>query len=201
MSQAIALAGPNDFFRQAQALLPRGDAWPRDPSSDLSALLQACLASLARVHALAADLTEIESFPPTSEALLPDWEQAYGLPDPCSPINASTGQRQAAVAARIAASGGQSKSYFIGVAQALGFPITIETFAPATFGNTSFGEPIYGVPWIFAWQVNAPTLSENFALFGGATFGDPFATYSNTQLGCVLNRLKPAYSTLIMNYA
>jgi uncharacterized protein YmfQ (DUF2313 family) len=202
MSAALSIpyAAQPDFLAAAQALLPTGDAWSRDPNAQLTLLLDAAVASLARVHSRIADLTEREAFPPISVELLPDWEQAYGLPDPCSPVNATIGQRQAAVAARIAATGGQSEAYFIGVALSLGYAITITTFDAAEYGVSTYGSPMYGSKWRYAWQVNAPQISIQYATYGNAVYGEPYDSFSDTQLACVLNRLKPTYSILIMNY-
>jgi uncharacterized protein YmfQ (DUF2313 family) len=196
---SIPFLQQSDFLNAAQNLLPPGDAWAREADSSLAGLLNACVASLARVHARTAQLTEQEAFPPSSVELLPDWEAAFGLPDPCSPIGATIGQRQAALAGRISATGGQSAAYFISVAASLGYNITITTFDAAQFGVSTFGSPFYSTDWRYAWQVNTNDIAVFPATFGNSAFGDPFEAYSSTQLGCVLNRLKPAYSVLIIN--
>lgn len=201
MSQlGIPFAAQPDFLAAAQALLPPGDAWPREADAELTVFLKLSVASLARVHARAADLTEIESVPFLSQDLLPAWEAVYGLPDPCTPLNATIPQRQAAVQARMASNGGQTQDYFIGVAAALGYAITITTFAPAQYGVTGYGAPWYGQNWNFVWQVNVPSLAAFPAKYGQSQYGEPYVAYSGTQLTCVLNRLKPAYSIIIMNY-
>lgn len=198
---AIPKAGQPDFLAAAQALLPPGDAWPTDETALLSQMLNAAVASMARLHARAGNLTEQEAVPWLAVELLPAWEAAYGLPDPCTPLNATVPQRQAAVLARIAASvPGQTAAVFVAVAAALGYQITVTTFQPAQFGVSTFGCEWYNDSWRYVWQVNAPTLAAFPAQFGTSQFGDPFEAYSGTQLTCVLNRIKPAYSVLIMNY-
>lgn len=202
MSQAFSIpyAGQDDFLAVAQALLPTGDAWPRDADALLTVLLNAAVSSQVRFHARAADLSEMEAMPFLSQDLLPAWEAAYGLPDPCTPLNPTVPQRQAAVKARMASNGGQTKAYFVAVAAALGYQITIETFQPAQYGVSTYGSPMYGAPWRFVWQVNVLNAAAFPAEYGQSVYGEPYVAYSGTQLTCVLNRLKPAYSILVMNY-
>ncbi len=203
MSQALTIpwAGQEEFLHAAQALLPPGDAWPRETDATLTALLGACVAALARLHARAADLTEREAQPHHAQELLPAWEGVYNLPDPCSPVNASIPQRQAAVAARMAAHGGQTAAYFIGVAAQMGYAVTITTFTPPQYNVARFNQArFYAVPWRFVWQVNSPSFVAFPAKFNASTFGERYVAFSSGDLACVLTRIKPAYSLLIMNY-
>lgn len=200
MSNSIASLGLPDFTQAMQKLAPRGRAWPRETGFQLPLLFEAMAGRTAAAHGSASNLSEIESDPRQTNELLPDWEKSFGLPDPCTPANPSIQQRQAALVARIASQGGQSIAYYIMVAAALGYTITITEFQTAQFGISTFGEPFYSDAWANAWQVNAPSETITDAAFGFAVFGDPFATFSSTQLGCVLSRLKPAHTDLIMNY-
>jgi uncharacterized protein YmfQ (DUF2313 family) len=147
----------------------------------------------------AADLlTDI--FPPDSVALLPEWEAALGLPDPCAGPNPTIEQRQQQVVARFAGGGGQSIAYFTQFAAALGYPITITEFAPARFGATTFGQPFCGPQWANVWQVNQPTFVIQNAEFGHAEFGDPFRSWGSTIVQCELQRLAPAHTLVIFSY-
>lgn len=78
------------YGEQFLTFLPQGQAWPRDPGSTL---VNACL-GLAHYYGFvdgrAADLLEIESDPRITVELLPDWEKAWGLPDPCFPPGTRT---------------------------------------------------------------------------------------------------------------
>lgn len=151
------------------------------------------------LHTRAGDLLERESDPGQTVELLADWERAYGLPDRCSPLNATIQQRRAALVARIASQGGQSVAYFVAFAATLGYAITITQFAPSRFGQP-FGLPMNGVPWAHAWQVNAPSFTVEMFAFGRDAFGEPFAWWSNTLLQCELTRLAPAQTTLLFSY-
>lgn len=202
MSQdlSIPFATQDDFLNVALALLPPGDAWPREQDALFTQMVNAAIATQARLHARAADLTEREVIPWTSEDLLPAWEAVYGLPDPCAPLNPTIPQRQAALKARFAASGNLTIDYYQQVAQSLGYTCTFETFRPAACGVFTCGSPLYGETWRFVLQVNVSGIAAFPFSCGVSVCGDPLVSYSDTQLSCVMNRIKPGYADLIMNY-
>ena len=189
-----------EFLAGLQALLPRGAAWPRDPDARLTGLLSGLAATQARQHARTGDLSERESDPALALETLPDWERSYGLPDPCTPLGATIQQRSAALLARIAARGGQSIAYFVEVAAALGYTITVEEFRPFRFGQGRFGTPICGPDWAFAWRVRAPETTVTPFRFGQSAFGEPLRVWGNERLECTLTRLKPAHTVIIFAY-
>lgn len=201
-NQSVPFATQDDFTTVALALLPPGDAWPRESDAVFSQMVHAAMATQARMHARAADLTEREVIPWTSEDLLPAWEAVYGLPDPCTPLNATIAQRQAALKARFAATGALNAEYYIQVAAAYGYNITISTFGPSKFNKSKFNQSkFYDRKWRFVLQVNAPSVVEYPAKFNASKFQDPYMAYSTTQLSCILRRIIPAWANLIMNYS
>ena len=64
------------------------------------------------VDGRAADLLEIESDPRTTVELLPDWERAWGLPDPCFPNATSIAERQNMLVLVMTLLGGQSRAFY-----------------------------------------------------------------------------------------
>ena len=106
--------------------------------------------------------------------------------------------RRAALVGRLTTMGGQSSAYYVGLAEALGYAITISEFNEHSV-NESVEHPIYGAAWNFAWQVNAAlnTVTE-FTIDG--TVDDPLAAWGNALLECVINRLKPAQTTVLFSY-
>ena len=82
---------------------------------------------------------ERESDPAQTVELLEDWERAYGLPDHCTPLNATVQRRQAALVARIASQGAQSIAYYVSPAATLGYCITITEFQQLRAGSLSSG--------------------------------------------------------------
>ncbi len=193
----VADLGADDFLAGLQRLLPRGLAWPRDPEARLTDLLAGLATTQARQHARTGDLSERESDPAQALELLSDWEAAYGLPDPCLPLNATIEQRRAALLARIAARGGQSIAYFTEVAAALGYDILVEEFRPFRVGAGRVGTPIYGQDWASAWRIR--TAASTIAAFRlrRSAVGEPLRSWGNDHLECVMRRLKPAHTTLL----
>jgi uncharacterized protein YmfQ (DUF2313 family) len=187
-----------DFLAGIQALLPTGPAWPRDPDAVITQVL-AALVPLYTANADAAAALLEDAFPVAPAMLLPEWQETLGLPDPCAGPTPTLQQEQQQVAARFVATGGQSVNYFVSVAAALGYTITITQFTPFTVGMP-VGQPLYGVPWAFAWQINAPQVTVNFFRVGRDTVGEPLATFGNTVLQCELQRIAPAHTIPIFSF-
>jgi uncharacterized protein YmfQ (DUF2313 family) len=193
--------GAADFLAAAQDLLPRGYAWPRDPDATLTHYWQAIADRMAVLHGRALDLLETEGDPAlTSEALF-DWERAFGLPDECSLPPYTVASRRAALLARMAAIGGQSRAYYIAFAAALGFTITITEFRPFRVGVSRVGDPLYGESWLYAWQINAPAVTIIPFRVGISAVGEPLRAWGNEQLLCELRRIAPAHTVLIVAYS
>lgn len=180
-----------DYLAQEQALLPQGAAWPRESDATLTKLLNAFADELARIDGRALTLIE-EADPRTTNELLGDWERVAGLPDTCVAAALGTAQRIAALVTKLTTIGGQSREYYIALAAKLGYTITITEFAPFTVASR-IDTPIRGELWRFAWQVNAPLVTQTFFTMN-STVADALSTFGNTQLECVINRLKPAHT-------
>jgi uncharacterized protein YmfQ (DUF2313 family) len=192
--------GSDDFLRFVQQLLPRGAAWPRDDDAVLTEVAGALADGAFAHHQAVLNLSEVESNPYLTNQLLPDFELDYGLPDPCTPLNPTLVQRRAALLAKMRGKGGQSAAYFIAVAAALGYVITIETFAPFRAGQGAIGDPLYGQGWIFAWRVHAPTTTVTPFMVGQSAAGEPLQAWGNAELECVLRRIAPAETIVQFAY-
>ena len=121
--------GDADFQQAMLRLLPSGRVWRRDPDSNLSAVMLALAPTYTRNTAAAAQVL-IDASPATTQNLLVEWENSLGLPDPWWATNPSIEQRQAAVRAKWGARGALTPAYFIALADALGFAITVTEFSP-----------------------------------------------------------------------
>jgi uncharacterized protein YmfQ (DUF2313 family) len=109
-------------------------------SDDLRQVRAGVAASIQVLHARACDLLVRESDPGQKVELLAAWERAYGLPDHCSPLNATIQDRQAALVARIASRGEQWIAHYVAVAAALGYTITITEFRQFGVGKSRVGD-------------------------------------------------------------
>ncbi len=175
----------NAYARQLKQLLPGGSLWRLDAGSWLSKLLLGVADELARVDDRGDDLVN-EWDPRTALETLPDWERMLGITPAAS---ATAIEREAVVAATLAARGGATASYFIGLAAHLGFVATID------------------YPAAHTWRMNVDlTLSVSTAVLdwqaraGAARAGDRVASRSVAVLEGLINRLKPAHTVALFLY-
>lgn len=190
----------DQYRQQLKALLPPGQALSRDPGTTLDALLDAMAKELARVDDRADDLID-EAIPNTTSELLADWERVAGLPDPCVADQVQTqAARRMALVSKLAMRGGQSPAYFIGIAAALGFTVTIEEFRPFRAGWSSAGDLLSNGDWVFTWRVHGPEVTITEFKAGQSTVGDPLRAWGNDTLECRLSHISPAHTILQFAY-
>lgn len=172
----------SDYAGQLRALLPVGAAWSAQPGALLSRLLLALGDELARIGANAEALRP-EVDPRTTSQLLPEWELTAGLPDPCVTAAQSIEQRRTALVARLTATGGASKGYFIALARSYGYTVTIEE------------------PALHTWRVRSSEVVgvQRFRA-GRSVAGDPLVSFGNQSFECLFNRLKPAHTAVLFAY-
>lgn len=144
-----------DYAAATVALLPRGRAWVAgEPGTAQAALVGGLAALWAAVDASAEGLLD-NSLPGANASLLPEWEETLGLSGSIAGL--STAQRGAQVLSRFVGTGGQSQPYFIAFAAALGFTITITTYAPFRAGVATAIGPVYTDDWSYSWGVHVVT--------------------------------------------
>lgn len=203
-----------DYLSQLLALLPRGWAWPKDPDTTQGRTMAGLAEELARVDGRAWALVE-EADPRTATELLPDWERVCALPDPCVTGAQSVDARRAAVVARLTTRGRLSPGFFVDLAATLGFEVTVTEFRPFRAGSPAGGAltntghafaagdacggPLRREPWVFAWQVNAP--STTAILFrAGFRAGQRLRAWGEAALECSIRRRQPAHTLVIFTY-
>ena len=130
----MSLFSKDDYAGALGALLPTGRAWPRASKTVQAAVLRALGSAFQRSDDDAINLIA-GAFPPTATSMLPEWEATLGLPDDCA-IGEIDGvsDRQRMVVAKLISTGGLNRDYYIRVAAALGYTITITQFRPAMCG-------------------------------------------------------------------
>ncbi|SMF77486.1 Uncharacterized protein YmfQ in lambdoid prophage, DUF2313 family [Tistlia consotensis] len=192
------------YLAQLQALLPPGDAWPRDPEAVLTRLLGSGLAGeLARIDQRAWDLV-VEADPRVTYDLLTDWERVVGEPDSCAGPAEGLELRRRRVVARLTARGGQSRAFMTALAAGMGYEIEIFEYRPFVAGigraglDAANGEASVRHTW------RATVLGPRVTWFRAALSQagvDPLARIDRaTDLECFLHRASPAQSDLIIGY-
>lgn len=154
-------------------------------------------------HALGSgDQLLLEADPRTTVALLPDWERNYGLPEPevtALGITLSFQERRAALATKVTMQGGQRPAFFIALAAALGYSITVTECHPQTTeDNTEYAAQ--DEQYRFVWYVNAPMVSvRNLTTEDETEMAT--AVWGNGLLEATINRYKPAHTFVLFAYS
>lgn len=189
-----------EYREQLKALLPPGQAFPRDPGTTLHDLLDGMSIELARLDGRAGALPK-EVNPSSTNELLPDWERVAGLPDKCSGVLEETLQgRRNALVTKLTSTGGQSAEYFIELAASLGYTVAIKVFRPFRASSSAAGDPLTNGAWAFTWLVQAPGVSVTEFRAGLSAAGERLRTWGNDTLECKINQLKPAHTIALFTY-
>lgn len=180
----------NAYARQLKQLLPPGRLWNLEPGSGLSKLLLGLAEELVRVDARGLVLVE-EGDPRTTSELLDEWERMLGLPDEdVLEVPGTVEERRQAILSKLLKTGGQSRAYYIGLAAAAGYVVSIyDGYAGELFrvNRQRIGDRLYGPSWAHTWKVTVqpPT--------GPAL--------STDTLERILRRVAPAHTVVIFEYA
>ncbi len=185
------------YTDQLQSLLPRGLAWPREPEAALTRLIGTVGTELANVDRRARNLIE-EADPRTTLELLADWERVLGLPDPCAGDVQTLEGRRERVVQKYTMRGGQSRSYLIGLAAALGYEITITEFDPATC-ESACDTAIYSAEWRFVYRVNAPEVTIRVASCNSGC-DEPLRNWGNEVLECNIRQHTHSHLHVLFSY-
>ncbi|MFZ6687497.1 YmfQ family protein [Undibacterium sp. SXout11W] len=147
------------------------------------------------------DALLLEADPRTTDLLLSDFERVYGLPDDCCGTSNDEASRRKNLIAKIAEVGGLSKSYFIGLATALGETnVTIRTYKPSHC-EISCESILVDESFRVLWEVNIPNrVMPRKPFRAGSRCGSRVDTYTKGRLECLLMRLKPAHTYVKFNY-
>ena len=189
-----------EYREQLKALLPPGQAFPRDPGTTLHDLLDGMSIELSRLDARS-EVLPAEANPSTTNELLTDWERIADLPDKCSGMLEQTLQgRKKALLTKLTSTGGQSPAYFIELAASLGYTVTITEYRPFRAGWSAAGDALTNGDWVFTWLIRAPEVSVTSFRAGLSAAGERLRTWGNDTLECKLNQLKPAHTIAIFAY-
>ncbi len=187
-----------------QALLPPGRALVREPGAVLTRLLESFAALLLSAQLLLEDLA-VQYDPRRALSMLPDWERLLGLPDACAPAGQQVPDRQVAAFGRLTEFGGQSRAYFIDLAQRNGEAgVTITdgaSFAPMNC-NSNCNSALFSIADRFVWRVNIPHPALNArTMTCNSACDSALQMYTPSTIECMFNERKPAHTSVIFAYA
>jgi uncharacterized protein YmfQ (DUF2313 family) len=152
----------------------------------------------ARLHQRAGEVIS-ETFPCTvAPEMLPEWEATLELPD-CEALG-TIQQRQAAVCAKFSMRGGQSLAYFVELAAANGYTITIEQNAAFRVDINRAEDPLNDAVWDYVWTVTSVTTTYVYFRPEVSHVEEPLVTWGNEQLECLIRAYAPAHTIPIFEY-
>lgn len=189
----------SDYLTQLQQLLPPGIAFTRESDRTLTRLLSAFADELYRVDLRSLDLM-IETDPRTTIEMLADWERVAGLPDPCALSAQTLEQRRSALVSKLTMTGGQTKQYFIDLAESLGYPgTTIDEFTPMTC-NDDCNDELISETDRFCFRVNLVNSGGLFIMDCNSDCNSYLQSWGDEIIECRINRFKPSHTTAIFAY-
>lgn len=202
----------DDYSIAYSQLLPQGQAWPTwDATSNLMSWVSGTSQIWGDVDGRAADLLERESDPRSTLDLLPDWERAFGLPDPCVAEPLTISGRQTSLVARITMAGDQSRQFFLNLADFYEMKISVIEHAPymggiSCGGDTTFLTESGGSRWEagaetirYYWTIGVakPRLTWFRGGAGQGGIDHHLEIGLTTDMQCLFERLKPAHVELV----
>jgi uncharacterized protein YmfQ (DUF2313 family) len=213
-----------DYATALTSLLPQGSAWPTEPGTVLQNLLlglcgiwgQSAANPGPSVDGSAADLLGIETDPRYTTQMLPDWEQAFGLPDSCLAEPLTIADRRTALVARVTMLGAQDPQFMVATAANIGYQIEVLEHSPFMCGISQVGDTtgLSGVSSNFRWEIGPTSMRQWWTVLvlqprlswfrcGSGQCGiDPMLIVGiYTDLECLLTRIKPAHSALQFDYS
>lgn len=189
------------WLSSLQALLPPGRALTVEPDAVLTRLLEAVAARMLAAETAMLDLLR-QMDPRLATDLLPDWERLLGLPDDCAPANQEVADRQQAAYRRLTETGGQSRAYFIDLADRNGEPgVTITEFRPMNCNNAC-NDPLLSTADAHTWRVNIPRAAQAVRLMNcNSSCSAALQMYTPSAIECFFNERKPAHTQVVFAYA
>lgn len=187
------------YLQQLQALLPSGLAWPRAADAYLTKLLSAFSQEFARIDTRVDNLLN-EADPRTTLEMLPDWERLAGLPDPCVSSDQTVEQRQSALVTKLTIQGGQSRAYFIDMADALGYQDTeIEEYFPFTC-ESYCDEFLNSLADRHTWTIYLQSDGGLEVMTCESPCDSFLQSFGDEVIECRINQYKPAHTVVLFAY-
>lgn len=135
-----------------QSLFPKGVVWNRSKTSVMGKLMLAFGEEFSRIEDRQENLFN-ESITTRTIELIPEYEEEYALPEFGEELAPSNELRRQDIHSKKIEVGEQNKEYFIEIAEALGYTISIEEYTPFWAGYGAAGDTCGDQNMLFNWTV------------------------------------------------
>lgn len=200
----------SDLTAQIVALLPQGAAWgtpdgeAHDPASEMTTFWRGFAKVLKPLYARAFTTT-LESTVSTITDSLEDWENEFGLPNPCFGSDQSIETRLRAVVGKELSSATITPGDYLCLAKRLGFEIRIEEPEVFECGVSECGldHETATINLIVEWVVHLAAGPSEYFEAGISEAGSTrlLDWPANEELECVFRPLRPAWSLPYFDYS
>jgi len=182
--------------------LPTGDAWRRDPETNIRKLFKGFSHEYFRAECRQLELITREVNPCTTQELLEDWERLVGIPDECTGSFQTTEDRRNQIKQKLTSRGGLNEAFYIEIAASFGVDteIEIDNAQACRAGACRAGDRIYSQAWQFFWIVETSDFIRRFCRAGSCRAGDRLSEFGNETLECTIKKLKPAHTDVIFRF-
>lgn len=188
-----------DYLTLLGQLLPPGIALSPE-QEETADLLYKTARELKQIGELD-DVLFKELDPRNSIFLLDETEASLGLPDRCSTGNQTLNERQQAAYYKLTDIGGIRRTRYLNLLKKLGQPdATIERFTLNHCENDCETGVFEDTEWLFTWAVTLKESSQITEFTCQSHCDEALSAWGNTQIECVLNKEKPAYTHLFIKY-
>jgi uncharacterized protein YmfQ (DUF2313 family) len=185
-------------------LFPKGRLWTFPSGGTLDKLIEGVAEELLRVEQRAIQLlSEID--PRTTTEAISDWERVLGLPGECATLATTNEERRQQILSKLLQTGPQNKTFFVEIAQGLGYDITISditTFDPfrveVSRVESNLNEASAG--WVHAFQINVNEVTLRPFRVETHTVEERLLEFGDELLECVIEQVKEAHATVIFSY-
>lgn len=182
-----------------QALLPPGVAWSRDPERVLTKLLNGFAGVFGAIDSRIDHLLS-ESDPRTSLEMLPEWENAVGLPDPCLGLAPSDVARRERLLSGLIPPDSSSRIDMSILASSLGYE-GCYVIEPTFFRtNSNCNDSCYSENWAFTWILAVPIAATVRLFTTTSTCRESLASWQHELLECVFRDISPIHTTVLFSY-
>lgn len=190
------------YVSMLKGLFPKGRLWTFPPGGKLEALLTGIAQELIRVEGRIAKVL-LESDPRTTDEMLEDWEECYGLPGECGELAASTAERRTQLTAKVTSQGNQSKQSYVDIAAAIGYEITVSDiteFRHFRAEDECEAELNDDSGWPHTFAISVDEFTERFFRADEGEAEDRLSEYGDDLFECLIEDAKPAHSVVFFQY-